>query len=101
MVGIISPRGRFEEECHLLKAKYSSDFGLAIPRFIRRIVGSRIAFATDSKNVLSASNPNYPTIGVDGRGARLPVGAVSQTLLSLPTTIAWFERRRRCDLLIG
>jgi hypothetical protein len=69
MVGIISPRGRFEEECHLLKREYSRELGFSDPRFIRRIVGSPIAIATDLENVSSDSNPNYPTIRVDGRGA--------------------------------
>jgi hypothetical protein len=74
--------------------------GFSIPRFIRRIVGSRIGIATDLENVPSDSDPNYPTIRVDGRGAGLPVGAWRRPLPSLPTIIAWFERRRRCDLLI-
>jgi hypothetical protein len=87
MVGIISPRGRFEEECHLLKAKYNRELGFPIPRFNRLIVGSRIA--TDLwDNAPSDSDPNYPTIRVDGRGACLPVGSWRKPEPSLPITIA-------------
>ena len=89
MVGIISPRGRFEEECHLLKAKYSGELGFPIRRFNRRIVGSRIAIATDlGDNAPSDSDPNYPTIRVEARGACLPVGSWRKPEPSLPITIA-------------